>query len=1047
MLKQCSARTGLFIILVFFGLAVEAAPRNDVLVIVNDNSIDSPAVGSYYAQQREVPVANVVHVKVPDQYFINWTQFQSLRDQVLRFGICPSIATGSRPAACTDASLPIYTAENISALTTATPIKYIVTTRGVPTRTTVDGDTLPTSVDNYLKFWLARYFTDDVTFAPYERASAFGNGNGMRIVNPATDGEYVIGRIDGVDLAAAKALVDRARETEDNGWYGMLYGVTAFAWLNDTNRYIYYGDGNPWRYQLGLFGEQRPECNPLIYYAYNQSETLGKSSPDCRVQIHDSTPGLLYSRQPKPSNAVVYFGEQEGQTIQGGFDTLLNWRKNDSCQVTLCSNAADPAACRAASTDPYKEINTDCVGVESGFIGYNHQSYPVAILGNWPTGWGPYGLDETNDVPVVLDNTGVDDNYSLWFYQPDEAANPNCYAYTNGVLSATRQPCIANRYIGLTQTIGISDTNPASPPTYRLAFNMKGESLTAETQIKVTVRFDHPPESGGTCPAEWGSCSYYFTRYLTLPAGTSSWTPIQFDAAPPANVALNYNQVWVNFTGTVAGGRVGFDAISLKATGNPAELLVNGSFNQGHKQASYGDFAANFLGRLGGTAFWGSLSHWKSNGHSFSREVPSRGGGPLNTLVYFMRGLPLGDAVWLGDGYNSGIFYGDPLYSPLAVRLMPNANNYSRPANIPNQGQDVNSFWYAPSGALALNGSTVNGRNSGLVSTTYSIDYCTGRDFFVCGTAANQWRPTGLSGTGGHENMPLGTWDTSAIAPGVYTLRLGVSSVNASKGKNQTFYDYAPILIYNDTSDADNDGLTDIVELRNTYGTEVLNPDTDGDGLLDSQEVNVYRTNPISMHSDADGLSDGDEVLIYHTDPLKIDTDGDGYMDGYEINKGGNPLDSTSLPLAITSQSPLYAQVGVEYRYQMQATWPNVTYSIYIESYSSGSLVQSGISIDQNSGLLTWMPDSAGNYGVLILATSGSYSVSQYFNIYANTTGDINADGIVDDADALLAERSVLGLITLTGSQRASADLNHDGVVDLSDVLLLKRKILGLGGL
>ncbi len=44
-----------------------------------------------------------------------------------------------------------------------------------------------------------------------------------------------------------------------------------------------------------------------------------------------------------------------------------------------------------------------------------------------------------------------------------------------------------------------------------------------------------------------------------------------------------------------------------------------------------------------------------------------------------MRGLPLGDAVWLGEIHNSGVFYGDPLYSPTKIRpFMPLADPESR---------------------------------------------------------------------------------------------------------------------------------------------------------------------------------------------------------------------------------------------------------------------------------------------------------------------------------------------------------------------------------
>ncbi|HLP15397.1 MAG TPA: OmpA family protein [Bacteroidota bacterium] len=83
--------------------------------------------------------------------------------------------------------------------------------------------------------------------------------------------------------------------------------------------------------------------------------------------------------------------------------------------------------------------------------------------------------------------------------------------------------------------------------------------------------------------------------------------------------------------------------------------------------------------------------------------------------------------------------------------------------------------------------------------------------------------------------------------------------------------------------DTDNDGLPDKVEKQ--LGTDPENPDTDGDGLSDGDEVNKYHTDPLKADTDGDGLSDGDEVNKYHTDPLKADTDGDGLSDGDEVNK------------------------------------------------------------------------------------------------------------------------------------------------------------------
>lgn len=92
----------------------------------------------------------------------------------------------------------------------------------------------------------------------------------------------------------------------------------------------------------------------------------------------------------------------------------------------------------------------------------------------------------------------------------------------------------------------------------------------------------------------------------------------------------------------------------------------------------------------------------------------------------------------------------------------------------------------------------------------------------------------------------------------------------------------AAAMPFYDTTDTDHDGLTDDEEYQ--YGTNPRKADTDGDGLLDGQEVKKYHTNPLKADTDDDGLSDGDEVLIYKTNPKLADTDGDGINDGDEVH-------------------------------------------------------------------------------------------------------------------------------------------------------------------
>ncbi|MEA2583080.1 MAG: hypothetical protein QOF33_1165 [Thermomicrobiales bacterium] len=72
-------------------------------------------------------------------------------------------------------------------------------------------------------------------------------------------------------------------------------------------------------------------------------------------------------------------------------------------------------------------------------------------------------------------------------------------------------------------------------------------------------------------------------------------------------------------------------------------------------------------------------------------------------------------------------------------------------------------------------------------------------------------------------------------------------------------------------------------------------PDRDGDGLPDDQEV-VHGSNPDNPDSDGDGLLDGDEVALYGSSPTNGDTDGDGYLDGEEVSAGSKPNDPASFP-------------------------------------------------------------------------------------------------------------------------------------------------------
>ncbi|WP_455392711.1 transglutaminase domain-containing protein [[Eubacterium] cellulosolvens] len=139
-----------------------------------------------------------------------------------------------------------------------------------------------------------------------------------------------------------------------------------------------------------------------------------------------------------------------------------------------------------------------------------------------------------------------------------------------------------------------------------------------------------------------------------------------------------------------------------------------------------------------------------------------------------------------------------------------------------------------------------------------------------------------------HNTNPLNNdTDGGSVQDGTEVLKLGTDPLDP--------LDDVP-------TDSDEDGLKDYYEIRTQYNfstvdwdgiagydyyTNWLNNDTDGDGILDGQEVLVFNTMPLHNDSDFDGILDGEEIISgedgYITNPLSADTDNDRLSDIMEI--------------------------------------------------------------------------------------------------------------------------------------------------------------------
>ncbi|MFQ5642685.1 MAG: hypothetical protein ACE5FQ_03195 [Thiogranum sp.] len=181
---------------------------------------------------------------------------------------------------------------------------------------------------------------------------------------------------------------------------------------------------------------------------------------------------------------------------------------------------------------------------------------------------------------------------------------------------------------------------------------------------------------------------------------------------------------------------------------------------------------------------------------------------------------------------------------------------------------------------------------------------------------------------------------------------------------------------------------------------------------LDSSTTNIASDFHIftGPDVDADGLDNGDE-LAGGTDPYSADTDGDGLADG-----SGGTVAVGDIPAAV---------------------------DLDLDGFADG---------EQDYGTDPRLEDSDGDgFGDGVEVTSGTDPLDDTsFPVTAD--GDLNADGLVNVVDVLLAQRILTGQLPLTQDYLDHGDVaplvggtpDPDGLFNLGDVLVIQRKALGL---
>ena len=195
-----------------------------------------------------------------------------------------------------------------------------------------------------------------------------------------------------------------------------------------------------------------------------------------------------------------------------------------------------------------------------------------------------------------------------------------------------------------------------------------------------------------------------------------------------------------------------------------------------------------------------------------------------------------------------------------------------------------------------------------------------GSGVYIIGHATNSWQVAATGGAGGLRH-PSSTLGSDGGTGGVGRIRFDLppeASVPAADPAGHVVQSPGEISIrWSDYDDTDSDGLSDLreyeLDMNPTdpdtdgdtlpdwweveYGLDPLDPgdaaagqDADGDGVENLLELR-RGTRPDLPDTDGDGLSDSEELFEYHTDPLESDTDGDGVSDGDEVwVEGTDPL-------------------------------------------------------------------------------------------------------------------------------------------------------------
>jgi hypothetical protein len=655
--------------------------NNKTLILYNSNYLDALEIAEYYADKRGIGRSRICEVKLPTGQYASADQLLGARKMIIENCICNSISIKNRPNPCDS--------ENLNAISAVSQITHMVIIKGIPPRLygtgwgascsskAYAGDEEEPSFDYYLSALL--YNSPDIfgegkchntskshyyDAGKYTELNLQAKKSSIKTyvpeINASIDQIVAYGRVEAMNKDRTLELIDRTVNAERQGISGDFF---------------FSGSGSPeetetYNFLNKLTSENKSLCTQ---YLHDSSEWPNDA---CRIALaKGGIPGeQTTTEMPIAINSGIYIGtnaQMNGHSAFDGFYNMLNWHKNENSCVELCKdfqNPIDEQNCKESSTDYFKEINTDCVGVAPGFIGFQYRSYPVQYYGFFPAKW-QNGLSgsgpEEKTAPLILegnsykDNTFTDNKY-LRMGSLDSIENPYCILNDNSIESCFEKIGI-NMYINFPTIPFTSSQNNAKNFIFRIRY--KSSPNINNGKIDLEIRLN---------PADNILSNYIIKETIKIESDKTSWETVEVNiSAINPNVPqqeIDVNRILIYLKSPIRTHNIidwiEIDGIEFIDQDSNQNLLVNevGSFNATQDRTHLGDYAANVIDRLGGIGWWGSSSHVGTAGGAHSDYE--------NILGAFYAGRTLGESlVYSGPKGMSGIIYADPLYRPTGVKI------------------------------------------------------------------------------------------------------------------------------------------------------------------------------------------------------------------------------------------------------------------------------------------------------------------------------------------------------------------------------------------